>query len=80
MNLFQVYKAKTVLHIMFYSTIKIIMFKNVNYYKALKKKQLWQIILLFPLQAGQISYTQHLNVHKCHRVSQQRLKLWHFVP
>lgn len=56
MNLFQMYK--TVLHIMLYSTLKII--KNVNYYKALKKP-LWQIILLFPLQAGQISYTR-LNV------------------
>lgn len=40
MNLLQVYKAKTVLHIMLYSTIKIIMFKNVNYYKALKKTAL----------------------------------------
>lgn len=31
---------KTVLHTLLYSTLKIIMFRNVNYYKALKKAAL----------------------------------------
>lgn len=47
MNLFQVYKAKTVLHIMLYSTIKIIMFKNFNYYKALKKNSSGRLFSFF---------------------------------
>lgn len=40
-------------HIMMYSTLKITMFKNELLYGF--KKWLWQIILLFPLQPGQIS-------------------------
>lgn len=79
MNLFHIYKAQTVLHIMLYSTLKIIMFKSTNYYKALKK-QLWQIILLFSQSAGPILCIQRLIVHRCHGVSQQHLKIWHFVP
>lgn len=46
MNLFHIYKAKTVLHIMLYSTLKI-MFKRTNYYKALKKNSSGRLFYYF---------------------------------